>query len=254
MEGKCNRVGFLQQPVVSGNIKVNVASLKKALEKAAPAQGALLVLPELWASGFCHESMAEAAAETPALLQQTAELAAHYGIVLGGTFAEKAGEKCHNNFYLCSGAGVAGPSSKQHIFPGEERSFIDGAERPQLMQAGGLQVGGFICFDLRFPEVTRGLTAQGADLLLCSAQWPAMRIDHWLALLKARAIENQIFLAACNGCGESGGVMLGGNSVVISPFGEILAQGGAGQESASASILWNEMADMRSRYTSWQVG
>ncbi|MBM9520983.1 hypothetical protein JWG39_14275 [Desulforhopalus vacuolatus] len=254
MKEKCNRVGFLQQPVVSGEIETNVASLKKALEKAAPVRETMLLLPELWASGFCHESMDEVAAETPSLLQQTAELAARYGIVLAGTFAEVAGEKFYNNFYLCSEAGVAGPSSKQHIFPGEERSFVQGAEPPQLIQAGGLQVGGFICFDLRFPEVERSLAAQGADLLLCSAQWPEMRIDHWLALLKARAIENQIFLVACNGCYESGGVVLGGNSVVISPFGEILAQGGVGQESASVTLIWSEMADMRSRYTSWRVG
>ncbi len=115
-----------------------------------------------------------------------------------------------------------------------------------------MTVGGFICFDLRFPEIARALTAGGAELLVCTAQWPKARIDHWLALLSARAIENQCFVVAGNGCGESAGVELGGTSVVISPSGEVLARAGEGREAISIAIDWQEMEEMRSHFTSWR--
>ena len=81
-----------------------------------------------------------------------------------------------------------------------------------------------------FPELTRSLILQGADLLFVPAEWPAVRVAHWQTLNRARAIENQIFLACCNGCGTAGETVYSGHSAIYDPWGEILAQAGAKEE------------------------
>jgi predicted amidohydrolase len=83
-----------------------------------------------------------------------------------------------------------------------------------------------ICYDLRFPELFRGYALGGARLIVIPAQWPAPRIDHWRTLLRARAIENQCFVAGCNRVGTDPDNTFGGASAVIGPWGELLVEGG----------------------------
>jgi predicted amidohydrolase len=80
------------------------------------------------------------------------------------------------------------------------------------------------CYDLRFPELFRSLTAAGAEAFVVPAGWPARRIEHWRVLLRARAIENQAWVLGVNGVGEHAGVVLGGRSAVIDPWGEVVVE------------------------------
>ena len=124
---------------------------------------------------------------------------------------------------------------------------------PQGDKSDGLRVSGGICYDLRFPELFRGPFRDGANLLCVSAQWPTPRIDHWVALCVARAIENQCYVLSSNRTGEA---FIGrrqkrlefpGNSMVVSPYGEILAKGGDEPGLVSADIDLDQVRQFRTR-------
>lgn len=112
---------------------------------------------------------------------------------------------------------------KIHLFKfaGEHRVYSSG-KKSQMFSSPWGKVAPLICYDLRFPELLRKMTLNGADLALVCAQWPVTRLDHWLALLRARAIENQIFVLAANCRGKKRDMLFKGHSCVISPWGEIL--------------------------------
>mgnify|MGYP003847780571 CR=1 FL=1 len=92
------------------------------------------------------------------------------------------------------------------------------------------------CYDLRFPELFRALTDGGASAFLLTSGWPTPRIEHWDILTRARAIENQAYVLACNESGTHGGVPIAGGSMVIDPQGEVLAEAGPGEEILSVGI------------------
>jgi predicted amidohydrolase len=101
---------------------------------------------------------------------------------------------------------------------------------------------------LRFPEVARRYALQGARLWLLPAQWPLRRIRHWQALLRARAIENQMFVAAVNGVGQSGRETFGGLSAVIEPWGEPVAEAGAGELLLTVEVDLSQADEARQRF------
>jgi predicted amidohydrolase len=97
-------------------------------------------------------------------------------------------------------------------------------------------VGPHICYDLRFPELSRKYCLEGATLFCVSAQWPTIRKDHWELLNAARAVENQLFVVAANAVGKSGDFRFSGGSLILSPWGERLAEGGEEEGLAMAVI------------------
>jgi len=115
---------------------------------------------------------------------------------------------------------------------GEER-YIEAGDTLVHFQWGAFHVGLLICYDLRFPELARRLVVDhGVDLLLLSSAWPFPRVAHWRTLIQARAIENQCYVVAANriGCDVANGPVFCGNSMVVDPYGDILAEAGSDQE------------------------
>ena len=92
------------------------------------------------------------------------------------------------------------------------------------------------CYDVRFPELYRLFVDQGAEIVVIPTGWPAARLEHWQILTRARAIENQVFLIGCNQVGTQEGVQLAGHSVVIDPWGRVLAEGGVNEEIITVDI------------------
>lgn len=234
--------GFFQSVITPGAPAVNLERLRGALRHSPPAPGTLLVLPELWATGFVYPQLAELSRETPWLLEELSRLAARYQIIIAGTLVERVesaqGPCLHNTLFFTDSRGIAGKIRKQHLFSywHEDDWLVPGASPHPVATAWGL-AGGLVCFDLRFPETARVQCRQGASLLVVSAQWPLIRIDQWRTLLQARAIENQSFVVAANGCGKGNGGgdhKLGGHSMIVDPGGEILWE--AGEEEALAGI------------------
>jgi len=195
-------------------------NLLRALELAGLAlqQGAeILVLPELFLTGFCYKSQGDDSPPYPTL-DPFRDLAREHGCMIIGSL--KSGR--HNLGFVLEGERLE-LRPKIHPF-GEEKEHFDGGDRtsPVLTSVGS--VGLEICYDLRFPEVARSLSIQGADLLVTVAQFPQARIDHWQILCRARAIENQLPHVACDCAGPA----FVGSSMIIDARGRVQAE--AGQE------------------------
>ncbi|NLZ16652.1 MAG: D-glycero-beta-D-manno-heptose 1-phosphate adenylyltransferase [Desulfobulbaceae bacterium] len=216
-----------QFQIEPGNIKGNITSLKHLLEQQAPAQDTLLVLPEMWATGFSYPDTESFAAATPHVLELMGKLAAQHGIFLAGSLTNKkvAADLPFNTLYLVGPQGLLGQADKQYLFSHwqEDQHYQPGkGSSPIDSQMGS--VGGMVCYDLRFPELARSLAFGGCQILLISAQWPMSRLLHWQTLVRARAIENQVFVVASNACGTSGKMQMAGHSLIVAPDGSILAE------------------------------
>ena len=248
-----SHLGFLQFEIFAGDIKKNLTQVKDALAVLAPPCGSLIALPEMWATGFVYEQLDRLGDEIPDLLDELEELAQSYGIVLAGSLPYKEEGFLYNKLFF-SGLGSADSYgiAKQHLFSfWKEDQWFRAGKRPDPVDLnGGDLVGGFVCYDLRFPDTARLQCCQGAEILLMSAEWPLARIRQWEILLQARAIENQAFVVAANACGEWEGLKMGGHSLVIAPDGEILAEAGVGQESKVFPINREVQKELRQRFNS----
>lgn len=249
------RGGFLQFDVQLGDNVANLAAVRRGLATLNPAGPALIVLPELWGAGFDYPNLPAHCGRTPELLAALQVEAARYGIHLAGSLPE-AGEdrdgcrRVFNTLYIVGSAGVAGKIRKQQLFApmGEDGPFAAGDNPSPVTTALGL-VAGQVCFDLRFPELTRLQAARGAQLMVVSGQWPAARREHWRLLLQARAIENQLFVVGCNRCGETEATKFGGHSMIIAPDGTVLAEAGEGPASQLVELDPTLVAKNRKLFT-----
>ena len=239
-----SRLGFLQFAIELGDIEANFRKLEKMLHDSPPPAGSLIALPEMWATGFLYERLESLSAEVPELLKEMEQLAASFSIVLAGSLPcrQENGESSPITNRLCfSGLGgdVVPGIDKQNLFAfwKEDQWMEPGKEADPVSIAPEATIGGLVCYDLRFPEAAKRQCQQGANILLMSAQWPKARIAQWRILLQARAIENQCFLIAANGCGNWDKLQLGGHSMLIAPDGEILAE--AGEDEAFEVIEYN---------------
>lgn len=203
----------------------------------------LVVLPELWHVGaFNMQGVRESAEPAEGnLVTRLAEIArvTRTWLHAGSIAITAANGKAHNQAFVFSPDGdIVATYSKRHLFgfADGERTVIDAGSEFVTVETPVGRAGLATCYDLRFPEMFRTLLDNGAQTFLMCSGWPTPRINHWQVLTQARAIENQAFMIACNGRGTAGGVTLGGNSVVISPRGEVIAQASADDEFIDAEI------------------
>jgi len=233
------KLACVQMDVRLGDCAYNFAHAEELVRKAA-AQGAdVVLLPETWNVGFFpKENLTELADPDGAEVKRVfSALAKELSVnIVAGSAATAREGKVFNTAYVFDRAGECVASyDKTHLFTpmGEHEYFTPGGHLCTFT-LDGVKCGLIICYDLRFPELTRSLALQNIELLFVPAEWPAVRIAHWQTLNRARAIENQIFLACCNGCGTAGETVYGGSSAVYDPWGAILAQAGEKEEIITA--------------------
>ena len=241
--------GCYQFKVAVAEPEANLRRVGEALPHFADAGRRFVVLPEMWSCGFPYSRLREMAEATPSILDALREWAVRFRMVLVGSLPEAAGDSIFNTSYVVDADGaVVGAYRKMHLFSphGEELHFKRG-ERPVVCCTAVGRVGVMICYALRFPELARRLALDGAEILCVSALWPAARVDHWSLLLRGRAVENQLFVVGCNGCGDLGKMTMGGASAVIAPTGEVIAEAGAGESRLTATLRMADMEDFRRR-------
>lgn len=249
-------IGFFQFDVQLGNIAANLAAVEKGFGDLSPVSPGLVVLPELWACGFAYDVLPDHAQRTPEVLDFLMRLATRYGVAIAGSLPEISASDSlviYNTLYVVNHEGVLGTFRKQRLFAplDEDRYFTAGGRKSQVLDSPFGKLAGLVCYDLRFPEILRHQTSQGASLLLVSAQWPLIRKDHWRTLLVARAIENQMFVVAANRCGSdslAGGTMYGGHSMVVAPDGAVLQEAGLEPAGVMVSIDTGAVDEARSRF------
>lgn len=232
------KIGCLQMGITKGDPEANLAKVRLFAERAHKEAVDILLLPEMWSSGFAYRMMPGLAEKTPAILDEIGQMARDYGMVIAGSMPESSVDRLYNTLFVVDAGGtVAAAYRKIHLFPlFKEDMFIEPGESTVLHTISGINTGLAICFDLRFPELFRKLAIKRASLVLVSAQWPMERLDHWRLLVRARAVENQIFVAAANNSGRTGRTTFAGHSMIVGPEGKILAEGEDKETIVSADI------------------
>ncbi len=220
------KAGIVQFDVRLGNIESNLSSVLKGIDQLKALNAKIVLLPEMWSCGFDNKSLGEHAEKTDNIIDKLIRIASRYNMIIAGSLPESSGNDIFNTMYLIDGnRGLINTYRKIHLFSHtQEDKYFCAGNRAVVCETSVGPVGLMICYDLRFPELCRVLTLSGALLVLTSAQWPLERITHWDILLRARAIENQIFMVAANRCGMENSIEYGGRSLLVSPFGEILAK------------------------------
>jgi omega-amidase len=225
-------IALAQFNVALGQPRQNEEMGRGLIARASAAGAQLVVLPELWFSGYDLAHAGEhAAALDEGAFALMADLARDHGVYLAGTSLEanRFGRPYNTAALLDPQGEMVGSYRKVHLWApmGEVEHMTQGNELPTFDLPWG-RTALAICYDLRFPEAWRRFAAAGARLVVIPAQWPARRVEHWRLFLRARAVENQFFVAGCNRSGvdpDSEGTTFGGYSAVVDPWGNLLVEG-----------------------------
>ncbi|MGX1882283.1 carbon-nitrogen family hydrolase [Streptomyces sp. NPDC055287] len=212
-----------------------VASLVREQRERRGAD--LVVLPELWPTGaFAYESFVDEAEplEGPTY-EAMSKAASDAGVWLhAGSIVERDpdGPLYNTSLIFAPDGELVRTYRKIHRFGFDqgEAVMMGAGEELVTVPAAGLTFGLGTCYDLRFPELFRGLVDAGAQAFVVPAGWPARRREHWTLLARARAVENQAYVLACGTAGTHAGVEQAGHSIVVDPWGEVLAEAGAAEE------------------------
>lgn len=216
------------------------------------ADADLLVLPELWAAGaFRYDQFVDAAepfdGPTLALARSwasTFDLQVH-----AGSFVEEDGDRRYNTSVVVSPGGeVLLKYRKVHPFGRNEARLLTGGDELAVGRIGDLEVGLATCYDLRFPELFRGIVDRGAMATVIASGWPTARVAHWQLFTSARAVEDQMYVIGCNAVGAQAGTELAGLSRVVDPWGTVIVEAGTDEGFTYADIDATLPLQVRERF------
>jgi omega-amidase len=246
-------IGLAQMDVILGQPEKNLATVARLAAEAAEKGVEWLVLPELWSTGYDLERAEMYATPVEAgIFAEVGRLAQQHGLyILGSCLARLpgGGGGVGNTavFHAPSGE-ILGQYSKIHLFQlMDEHHYLTAGEAPALVEWPWGQVGLTICYDLRFPELFRAYALAGANLIVVPAEWPQPRLAHWRTLLRARAIENQLYVVACNRVGTSKATTFFGHSTIVDPWGGTVIEGGETAELLTATIDLDLVEQVRNK-------
>lgn len=229
----------------------NHARVRELLAGAEIQSGALVILPEMFETGFSMNVDATAqsdAREGEALLR---ELANEYGAaVMGGVAAPASDGRSKNECVAFAPDGtelVRYQKMQPFTLSGEDQHYPAG-DSHQTFEWQGVKVAPFICYDLRFPERFRAAVKEGAELITLIACWPAARSEHWVRLLQARSIENLAPVVGVNRCGEEPNLVFDGRSAAFDHLGEPLFEADAQEQVLSTVIDLEAARKWRSKF------
>lgn len=242
------KVSLIQFDISWEDKQANFARLS-CLLGGVPDGTDLVILPEMFNTGF--SPAADAFAEGPCSLtfEWMRKTSLDRGFALAGSYMVSEGGKLFNRWVFISPEGDTFSYDKRHLFShgGVELNYTRGSER-LVFEYRGVRICPNICYDLRFPVWSRN--RNDYDLLINSSNWPEARRDVWLTLLKARAIENQCYVAGVNRVGLDGlDINYSGDSMMIGPKGEIIASGEMYRECIiSCEISIEELNEFRNKF------
>lgn len=236
----------IQFNITLGAIEANLNKALAALRRVNEQGARLAVLPEMWSCGYDYRNLTELAMETPRVLDVLKQACRELQLVTVGSLPELAGGTIYNTAYVIDNGEIVGSYRKLHLFSTmHEDQFLGSGDHSLVVETSIGRLGIAICYDLRFPELFRKLALEGAEVICLPAEWPKPRQEHWKTLLRARAIENQLFVVAANCCGLQGKLDFFGLSQIISPLGNILQLAAEEDTELVAQFDFNEMVKYR---------
>lgn len=256
MENKI-KVLLVQNSAVIGDKEANFNKVKTLLKSYENSNVDLIVLPELWAVGWYCKCFPESAEEEndSKTLEFLSALAKKFNSnVVGGSYVKKHpdGKLTNTCPVFDRGGNLITQYEKMHLFShfgADEGKYATKGSKQVIAKTDVAKLGLSICYDIRFPELFRVYTYNGADILINMAAWPKTRKNHWITLQKARAIENQSFVIAVSQTGLINNDEFNlGYSMVISPYGDIIAELGEEEAVLPVEIDLNDMKELRARF------
>lgn len=242
------KIACIQTDIVLGDSATNSMKMKGKILEAIHQHATVIVLPELWTTGYCLEEITKHTGQQESIISELQTIARKYQVtIIGGSFPIEREHGVTNTLIVINNQGdVVKEYDKVHLFQlMNEHHYLQSGIENGLFSIDGLDVAGFVCYDLRFPEWIQTHAVNGAKVLFFVAEWPIQRMEHWETLLKARAIENQCYVVACNRVGKDLANTFGGGSMVIDPWGEILVKGSTKEEIIYGEIDREKVEEIR---------
>jgi predicted amidohydrolase len=244
-------VHLVQFDPVWENHAANHAKAQKLIADANPQPGALIVLPEMFSTGFSMNLPVTAEPENGPTEQFLRGIAAKYqSCVIGGLVTKTPDFRGRNQSLAIAPDGTLltrYTKNRPFSMGGEDQAHHAGT-RVNVFEWQGFKIAPLICYDLRFPELARDAVRAGAEVLIYIAAWPVKRFLHWITLLQARAIENLAYVIGVNRCGSDPQFSYNGRSLVVDPHGVIIADASEQERVISAQIDPAIVRDWRAQF------
>jgi predicted amidohydrolase len=248
------KIAAAQIACALGDVDANLAKIREFCARAADQGVELIVFPEASDTGYSMPVISQHATPwkegaVPALQ----EMAKQFSLTIVGGVSERDGDRVYNSQVFINPCGeIIASYRKTHLFvcpPNDESTCYTPGDKFVSVAAAGFNFGLSICYDIRFPEVSRALALEhGANVLLVSSAWPLPRVEHLRALAVARAIENQSYLVLANRTGIDAGVTCCGTSAIIDPSGVVMVSAsGDGEELLVADISQEAITAVRNK-------
>ena len=248
------KVAAVQHDIEWRDARATCARLAPVIEREAGGGARLILLAEMFATGFDMDASAISEPMDGPTVTFLRESASHHqawiagSVAISGERTDDGADRAVNRFIAAGPAGELAHYDKRHPFTyaNEHREFAPGDEMVTF-EIDGLLVTPLICYDLRFANDfwSRG---PGTDLFVVPANWPITRRHHWTSLLTARAIENQCYVAGINRVGSADGLEYGGDSMIIDPAGQTLVSAAQAETVLNADVLSERVEAVRSRF------
>lgn len=255
MERDDLRITLLQAPLAWEDREANLSEFQARIEPLAGTTD-LVLLPEMFTTGFTMNPAPLAEAVDGKTVQTVRRWAADYGLAVVGSYIAMEEGRYYNRAFLASPSGEVTFYNKRHLFrmAGEHLAYTAGTEQV-IAEYRGWNVCLQVCYDLRFPVWSRNCRC-GYDMLVYVANWPEPRASAWQPLLQARAIENQAYVAGVNRTGVDGkGIKYRGDSAVFSPKGERLVDGSDAEDAElSCTLSAAKLDSFRRKFPAWKDG
>ncbi len=249
-------ISLAQMDVRLGNPRVNWAKMQQMSQEAKQQGAQMVVFPELWDAGYALPQAKELASSlSGGLFAQVGALSKQLDMFITGSMLEKRGVGVANCAPIISPqAGIMGAYRKMHLFPlMKEDQWLSAGESTLNIQMPWGKTAVAICYDLRFPELFRRYAVEGAKMIIIPSQWPEPRLEHYRALLQARAIENGVYIVSVNRVGEDppeeeGGspTRFFGHSLVFDPQGRTVIEAGYGEGVYTVTLDMNRVDEAQS--------
>lgn len=245
------KISLGQLDIKLGDPSANLDTVRIMVAEASRRGSDIIVFPELWSTGYDLENAATHASRiNEGIFVDLIYLAQQYDMHILGSSLSLLGEGQYGNTAVLfnSNGEAVGVYSKTHLFRlMAEEKYLTAGDALTICDTAWGKAGLAICYDLRFPELFRHYALAGAKMVFIPSEWPNPRLAHWQTLLRARAIENQMYIIACNRVGEAKGNSFFGHSCIIDPWGEIVIEGGAGEMLLTAVIDTAKVDEVRAQ-------
>ncbi len=222
---------MIQFDVLKGQVQTNMDTILGYIDNLSNQGVHLAVLPEMFSCSFDNKHLKDHSKKTDGVILQLSEIAKENKIAITGSLPFQIKDRIFNTMVFIDTDGVlSGSYQKLHLFKlTKEDHYYAAGNQVGVIDTSFGKIGLMICYDLRFPELARAQVLKDVEMILVCAQWPTPRVNHWQALLKARAIENQAYVIGTNRTGQEDGLAFPGMSMMVDPLGNIVSNAGDAQ-------------------------